>query len=277
MRDPVVLIFWAVALLLLAVAGWSGWNQHQIAGWARVSGQVVSSRVLPDAHGKYVGELTVRTADGERQVRTGWASQLASRMQATLDETPAGTNLAFPQNPADAKDLRWPPQPQDAIMPWALAGGALLFVFIPVGVVALSQRKDAIKIAGSIFLVLGLGMIAGGLVVGYSRIDVLRHWPAVEGTVISSWEVQRSRRIWGVDAEFAYVVDGREIRSVLGSRGRSGLLPAGSKHWLRYQPGHPKVASFEAGWTLGYFWEGLVLGLVGLGIGGLGLGMRKLS
>ncbi|MFN8608574.1 MAG: hypothetical protein U0931_13635 [Vulcanimicrobiota bacterium] len=155
LKDPVVLIFWTVALMLLALAGWLGWSQQQVAGWARVGGQVVSSRVLPDGQGKYRGELTVRTADGEQTVRTGWSSQLSAGMQATLDETPTGTTLAFPQNPADTKDLRWPPQPQDAFLPWALAASAGLFAFIPVGVVALSQRRDAIKIAGSIFVVLG--------------------------------------------------------------------------------------------------------------------------
>lgn len=276
MKDPVVLIFWAVALMLLAVAGWLGWSQHQVAGWGRVSGQVVSSRVVPDAHGKYLGEVTVRTPEGERQVRTGWASQLASSMQATLDQTPVGTNLAFPQNPTDAKDLRWPPKPEDALLPWALVVGALLFVFIPVGVVALSQRKDSIRIAGGIFVVLGLGAIAAGLMVAYQRVEVLRHWPEVEGTVISSWEVPRGRRIWGVDAEVTYTVDGTEVRSVLGSRGRSQLLAAGSKHRLRYQPGHPKVATFEAGWNFGYFWDVLVLSLVGVSTCGLGLAVRRL-
>ncbi len=262
--------------MLLAVAGWLGWSQHQVAGWARVSGQVLSSQVLPDAHGKYVGEVTVRTAEGERRVRTSWSSQLSSDMQATLDQAPAGAHLAFPQNPDDARDLRWPPKPQDAILPWGVGLGALLFVFIPVGVVALSERKDAIQIAGGIFMLLGLGMMGGGLVLAYQRVEVLRQWPEVEGTVISSWEVPRGRRIWGVDAEIAYVVDGVEVRSVLGSRGRSQLLPAGRKHLLRYQPGHPKVATFEASWSAGYFWECLVLGLVGLSTCGLGLGVRRL-
>lgn len=275
-KDPVIWIFWAVALILLAGAGCLGWSQHRVAGWARVSGQVVRSRVVADAHGKWLGELTVRTSEGERQVRSNWASPLAKNMQATLDQAPAGTNLAFPQNPADARDLRWPPKPEDAIMPWALVGGALLFVFIPVGVVALSQRKDAIKIAGGIFVLLGWTMIGGGLVVAYQRMDVLRHWPEVEGTVVSSWEVPRGRRIWGVDAEIAYLVDGVAVRSVLGSRGRSQLLQAGSKHLLRYEPGHPKVATFEASWSFGYFWECLVLGLVGVSTCGLGLGMRRL-
>ena len=276
MKDPVILAFWAVALLFLAVAGWLGWSQHQVAGWARVSGQVVSSQVLPDGQGKYVGEVTVRTAEGERQVRTGYSSDLATSVQATLDETPAGSNLAFPQNPANARDLRWPPRPEDAILPWAVAGGGLLFAFIPVGVVALSQRKDAIKIAGGIFVLLGVGMIVGGLWLGYQRVGVLRNWPQVEGKVISSWEVPRGKNTWGVDAEFAYSVGGTEIRTVLSSRGRSALLPAGTVQILRYCPGHPKVATFEAAWSLGYFWECLVLGLVGTSTCGLGLAVRRL-
>lgn len=56
MKDPVILAFWAVALLFLAVAGWLGWSQHQAAGWARVSGQAVSSTLLPDGQGKMWGE-----------------------------------------------------------------------------------------------------------------------------------------------------------------------------------------------------------------------------
>lgn len=274
-KEPVVLAFWAVALVFLAVAGWLGWSQHQLAGWARVNGRVVRSQVVPDGQGKYVGEVTVETADGERQVRTSWSSQLAANMQSTLDETPPGRQLALPQNPADAKDLRWPPKPEDAILPWAVAGGGLLFALIPVGVVALSERKDAIKIAGGLFVALGLGMVAGGLWLTYQRVDVLRNWPEVQGRVLSSWEVPRGRTIWGVDAEFAYTVEGTEIHTVLGSRGRGSLLTVGSTHMLRYQPGHPKVATFEASWSPGYFWECLVLGLVGASTCGLGLAVRR--
>ena len=270
-----MLVFWAVALLLWVLAGWLGWSQHQLNGWARVSAQVVSSQVVPDGQGKYVGEVTVSTADGERKVRTSSSSQLAANVQATLDETPAGTTLALPQNPSEAKDLRWPPQPADAIVPWAVAGGGLLFILIPVGVVALSERRDAMKIAGGIFATLGLGLMGAGLWLTYQRVDVLRNWTEVQGQVLSSWEVPRGRTIWATDAEFVYTVEGREIHSVLGSRGRGSLLPVGSTHMLRYQPGHPRVATFEASWSLGYFWECLVLGVVGLSTCGLGLAMRR--
>ncbi|MBS2037052.1 DUF3592 domain-containing protein [bacterium] len=275
LKEPVMLVFWAVALVFLAVAGWLGWSQHQLNTWARVSGRVVRSQVLPDGQGKYVGEVTVLTADGERKLRTSWSGQLASRVQSTLDETPAGTTLALPQNPADAQDLRWPPQPEDALLPWVVAGGGILFALIPVGVVALSERKDAIKIAGGIFVALGLGMLAGGAWLTYQRLDVLRNWPEIQGQVLSSWEAPRGRNIRGVDAEFAYTVDGSEVRSVLSSRGRASLLEPGSTHLLRYQPGHPKLATFEASWSLGYFWECMVLGLVGASTCGLGLAVRR--
>lgn len=283
MKDPILLVFWGVAALFLVLAAGLAWTQHQIDSWPRVTVQIQDRQVVPDRHGKYVGEVTVTTAKGEQlKLRTSWASSQSASMQSTLDSLPQ--TAALPENPQDPKDLRLPAQDTDALMPWFIAVGGLLFAVIPVGVIALSERKDGIRIAATLFVLIGLLMLGLGAGLAYQRAQVLRTWPEVEGTVVSSWRIARgSRGRLGKDAEFRYQVNGAEVHSVVGTRGGSNdrawldsLLQPGTTQKLRYNPANPKLATFEASWSFGYFWECVLMLGIGAVTAGMGLAIRKL-
>ena len=283
MKNPILLVFWGVAALFLALALGLAWYQHQVETWPRVNVQVEDRQVVRDNYGKYVGEVTVTTPAGQHlKVRTSWASSQFATMQSKMDAIPTTTSL--PENPEDPKDLRLPPEDIDAILPWCIAAGGLLFAVIPVGVMALADRKDCIRITGTLFILIGaLFMVLGGGL-AYQRVDVLRNWQQVEGTVISSWPSQRGGRGQvGKDAEFRYQVNGVEVRSVLGTRNgtrdrawlESQLQPETTR-MLRYNPANPKLATFEASWSFGYFWECVLMLGLGAVTAGLGLAVRKL-
>lgn len=283
MKDPVVLVFWGIALLFFALALGLGWNQHQVQCWPRVQVQVVDKQVVPNSSGQYLGEVTVTTPAGQKlKLRTSWSSSQSASIQSRLDTLPK--TAALPENPQDPNDLRLPPDDTDALLPWFIAAGGLLFAIIPVGVIALSQRKDGIRIAAGLFVLIGVLLMALGGGLTYQRVEVLRNWPQVEGTVVSSWPVPRGGRgQMAKDAEFRYLVNGAEVNSVLGIRtGTRDLnwletqLQPGTTRPLRYNPANPKLATFEASWSFGYFWECVLMLGLGAMTSGLGLAIRKL-
>lgn len=287
--DPVLLIFFAIAALIEIGALGLGWYQARVADWPRVAAQVLSSEVTDTGQGRYSGLVKVRLSDGqEAQLTTPRGSSDPASIQLDLEAFPAGMALGIPQNPDDPKDLRLPPDPSEAWLPWILAASGSLFALIPIGVVALSRRQDAIAIGGRVFIVCGAVMLAIGVYGAWTKIHILRSWPEVEATVVESragFRPGKSRVLRGVDLIVDYTAEGQAVRGMLAARGGSDparveeqvreLYAPGRRIKVRYQPGHPRNATFEAAWSMGFFWEALLLGGLGLVMAGLGAVMAR--
>jgi hypothetical protein len=260
-------MFWAVAGLFAALAAGFGWSLHQVGSWPQASAVVVSSQVVP-AGGAFEAQLVVTVNNQERHL-IGGTSQAAENLQARLDSWKAGSQIVVAENPSDPADLRLPPEAADWILPLALVLGAVAMAGMPVAVMAFSRRADWTVWTGRIFILLGAAGLAGSPVLAYERVQVLRGWPEVQARVLNVWEIPGNR---GVAAEFEYRVSDADFRSVVSSRGPSNEhFEIGSTRTLRYNPGNPRQATFEAAWEFGYFWEAAVLGLVGLSTAMLGL------
>lgn len=267
----IVLMFWAVAGLFVALAVGLGWSVYQVGTWPRASAVVLSSQVAPDGSGAFEARLVVTVNNQERQLSAG-EGPVAQDLQARLDHWKAGSQMIVAENPASAADVRIPPEAADWILPVALALGGVLMAAMPIAVMAFSQRKDAFVLTGRFFILLGAACLAAGPVVAFERVQVLRNWPETQAKVMNVWETAGRRGNRGVSAEFAYRVSDTDFRSVVSSRGPSGEhFEIGSNRTLRYNPGNPREATFEAAWGLGYFWEALVLSVVGLSTAVMGL------
>ena len=165
----------------------------------------------------------------------------------------------------------------------------LLFAAIPIGVVALSKRQDAFKIAGRLFSAIGLIMIGISGLLGYEKVDILRNWPQVDATIVSAKIGERpSRRqsLSGLDLVVRYNVNQQAIETAVYSRGGtsdsawlqrqlSDRMAPGKTIAVRYQPSNIRVATFEADWSLGYFWECALTLIIGLTTACLGMAVTK--
>ncbi len=260
---------------------------RELQSWPKISGMVVSVGAVPNSSGNFVGQVEVRSDQGEVLViTTDWSSPDPGRIQGELGSFEEGEMVGIPQNPRDPQDLRLPPDPKQLWVPLALALGGILFVLIPIGVVALSERKNAPVAVGASFGVLGaLLAILGALGIAHKVVQ-LQSWPTTEASILESRVGRRAgggRTSWGIDLKVRYQVEGREIITVLGSRGGSSArervqqrvtttYAPGQTIQIRYRPESPRTATFESGWNLGFFWEVLLalgLGLAMMLMGGL--------
>jgi hypothetical protein len=288
--EPVILVFFAVAALFVLGAVGLGWQQHRVDAWPRVVVEVISSEVTLNQYNTYQGEVRVRLAGGgEKLLVTSWSSVKAEEIRAQLESLPAGAAVGVPQNPENKEELQLPPDPSQAWLPWALAGGGLLFALVPVGVVALSERKDAVRICGLVFVGCGCLMFGVGAWMVWGKVQVIQSWPEVEATVVESrvgLRPGRRRPLRGIDSVMTYQVDGKEIKALVASRAGTsdfawveqqvaGTYAPGTKHRIRYRKTAPQDATFEAAWSLAYFWEGLLSAGLGLMTAGLGAAVAK--
>ncbi|MGE0492329.1 MAG: DUF3592 domain-containing protein [Vulcanimicrobiota bacterium] len=286
LRDPVVLIFWGIGALLLALGGFFGWSMQRVAGWPKLTVEVISSQVVPNGN-DFLGEVRIKTSQGaEKVLTTSWSSSDVTLIESALAATPVGAEVDLPQNPSDPEDLRLPPGGSDWIIPLALAGGGLLFGVIPVGVMALSDRSDAVALAGLGFVVIGLGLVGVGVVLVVKKVDVLTNWPVAEATVISNRIVPATRNTLRLQVRCSYTAEGQTVESTLSTRASSrnrsqleqlaaGSLAVGSHPQVRYRKGSPRVGTFEAAWTFGYFWETVLVSCGGFLLVGLGALMKR--
>lgn len=290
LKDPVVTIFFVIAALVVAGALTLGHYQARVARWPRLNVTVVSSEVVAEAGGRYLGRVVFREQSGtEGSVVTSWGSSDPATMESSLRPFEAGARIALPQNPADPGDLRLPPDPMDAWLPWFLAAGGLLFALVPVGVVALSNRKDALRVGGLVFAMTGALVVSIGVYLGAKKVRILTAWSISEGTVIESQVGFRPGRRgprYAVDTLMQYQVAGQEMNAMVGSASgqadRSEVeqelktrFAPGSQHEIRYNPEFPKEATYEAEWTPAYFWEALLFFGLGLVMTGLGWAMAR--
>lgn len=277
-RDPVVLLFFAVAILVTSLGLGLGWQQQREANWPRLPVTVESAEVVTNASKTYDGVVRVRLPDGQsRDVRTSWSSNSPEEIQEVLGSARAGESLGLAQNPEQPEDLRLPPSPNQRFLVWGLLFGGGLFAVVPVVVAGLSNRGDALRLSLALLGASGVGLILIGLAIGWSKVTVLREWPVVEARVVESQVALRpSRRSrHGLDLVVAYDVQGREFRSLLATRVRDSdpsrveaerlrHYAVGSRHPLRYCPASPLQATLYASWSAAYFQEAIGVGLAGV-------------
>ncbi|MCA9792510.1 MAG: DUF3592 domain-containing protein [Candidatus Eremiobacteraeota bacterium] len=286
LREPVVLIFWGIGALLLALGGFFGWSMQRVASWPKLTVEVISSQAVPNGN-DFLGEVRVKTSQGaEKVLTTSWSSSDVTLIESALAATPVGAQVDLPQNPSDPEDLRLPPGGSDWIIPLALAGAGLLFGVIPIGVMALSDRSDAAALAGLGFMVIGLGLVGVGGIMVFKKVDVLTNWPVAEATVVSNRIVPATRTTLRLQVQCAYTAEGQRVESTLSTRASSrnrsqleqlaaGSLAVGSHLQVRYRKGSPRVGTFEAAWTFGFFWEAVLVTCGGFLLVGLGALMKR--
>ncbi len=290
LREPVILIFWLIGAAFLLSGLVVGWQTHQVSNWPTVSAKVINSQVIKDSDGKYVGQVEFEVADAPHvTLTTSWGSSSMTLMQSEIDWMKTGSTILLPNNPRKSSDFRFPPRASDALIPGVLALAGLLFAAIPIGVVALSQRQDAFKIAGQIFSAIGFITIGVSGLLTFEKVDVLRNWPQTEATVVTAKVGERpSRRqsLAGLDLVIRYTVDQQTIEAAIYSRGGtsdrawlerqlSERMAPGKTITIRYQPSNPRLATFEADWSFSYFWECALTLIIGLMTACLGLAVTK--
>jgi hypothetical protein len=279
LRDPVLLVFFAIAALVVGGALALGWYEHRIGSWPLAPVEILTSEVVRDQYDRYQGQVKARTSGGqERVLTTTWSVTDPADMEAQMEAFPEGQTVGIPQNPEDPEDLRLPPDPNQAWLPWILASCGLLFALVPVGVVALTRREDALAVGGLVFVGCGLLVAGIGGAMILAKVDVLRNWTPAEATVLESRAGTRPgtrRPLHGIDLVVSYDAGGQTRRAAIGSRAGTSdaawvqnqvatVYAVGTRHQILYDPSSQYRATFEAGWTLGYFWEGLLAAVLGL-------------
>ena len=277
LKDPVVLIFFTLGLVIILGALVLAWNQYRVESWPTVAAEVVSTQVVQNSHGRHEGRVQVKLGERLLTLTSRDTTDPADIEEGMSDWRP-GSTLVLPQNPENPEDLRLPLDTLGHWVPWLVAFGGLAFILVPVGVVALTERKDAVRIIGAILVAAGLLFLGIGTVMTYRKTEILRNWPETEATILKS-EVGRrpgNRRVQrGVDLVVEYKVGQELVRSAAGQRGSTMDLESvreavattyapGRKLRVRYQPSSPHRVTFEAVWRLSYFWEALLF--LGLGL-----------
>ena len=275
-RDPVVLLFSLIGLAFLLGAGLYGHYLWTISShWPRVDAIIQESK-LSSARGNYRGEVVVsyRAAGQEYQttITSGISSGSADLVRKELAEYPPQEHCMLPLNPDNPQDVRLKPGTGEAILVGGLALGGLLFILIPVGVVALSRRQDAIRLTGFTFMAIGALFGLLGLALGWTRVQVLRNWPSTDATVVSSSMGGGLKRHWLL-VEFSYEVAGKPYQVRTGSSWSTTSAASvedsvrfyapGSHHPVHYRADAPDVIDFESAWSLATFWPAAVALLVG--------------
>ena len=286
-QNPILAVFFLVALAFMAGGAWMIQTNFKVASWPPMPVTVAESRVVQLREGEYTGMVeVVFGADKRKQMQVGFSSASLSLIESALAPYPKGQEIHLAVNPEDPDDLRFRPEGflNAWLLPTALIGGGALFILIPLGALAFSRRSDCIQGVGWTFAGVGLLFLALGTGLGYHKMQVLRTWPEVEGTVAESRVESRLNskgRYHGLKLVFTYTVEGRSYRTATGSTGTTssvadqeakvrGDYAPGTRHRIRYLPRDPGVISFEASWSLGFLWECVLaaaLGFVTLAMG----------
>ncbi len=290
LKDPVVLIFFAIAILVELLAFGLWWRQKVVESWPRVEVTILKKEVTATAGSQYGGSVTVATqSDQQFLVMTDWGSTDPVLLEKELASYKEGSKASLPQNPENKDELRLPPDPTQAWLPFLLAATGSLFALVPIGVVALSNRKDAVSVGGLVFVLAGGMIVLLGLYQTATKTKVLTQWIAAEATVLESRVGHRPGRRhprYGLDAQMEYQVAGAPVKALLGSRSGwpnptvpEGLIASefapGTTHQIRYNPANSNIATFEAEWSLRYFWEGVLSIGLGMCMAGLGWAMAR--
>ncbi len=154
------------------------------------------------------------------------------------------------------------------------------------------SSRRALKLLGSVFAVLGLGLLAGAGWSGNRQYMILTTWPTVEAEVTKSQVTHHishdSRHntdttMYQAKIEFHYMVENKEFTtpstpgystsSYTSMKHMADVYAPGTRHPIRYNPADPNDIRFNAGYTFGFFFLPVLLGGMGIGFGGVGGGL----
>lgn len=287
----ILALFLGIGAVLALVGTWLQWRQYVVDGWPQTQVEVLASEASENEYGRFVPVVSVRLPDARVVVlQTGLEAQTFAEAAETLAAFEVGARVLVPANPDEQSDLRLPVEGPNRWLGLMLVGGGLLFVLVPLGIIAIANRRDAFAWAGRILAACGvvLAVVAGGMV--RHKLHVLETWPEASATIldsrISPRPGQMNHRAWGIDARVRFVVGNAPVETLVGSRGgttdarrlqarlEQDFAP-GTTLRLRYDADRPAVATFEASRSLSYFWEAGAMALGGLAMLGLGLAISR--
>ncbi len=282
------LIFWAAGFVLLAISVLLVFLTYQVSQWPRVAALVTRSAVIMPFENNYRAEILVRYQfDGqeyERALDTHISGRMRSLVEGIVESYPEGEEVDLPINPADPSDVRmavawtW----VDLMAPVLVALTGLIMLAVP-WFMAWLDRRASPRLIGGALMVVGVVLIATGVLLAWTKVQILA-WPETRATVVeSSLRTMRSKK-QRLRLVLEYEVDGRTYRSQVLSRLAAkspaameawrDSLPPGTSLTVRTMPSQPGLVNFEAAATAGYFFECWMFGLLGLLATGLGWAVR---
>jgi hypothetical protein len=129
------------------------------------------------------------------------------------------------------------------------------------------------KLAAGILIAAGLAFLGIGVLLGLGQLAVVTTWPTVEGRVTKS-QVLSQDEGYQPQVEFRYMVHGEEfVAKTVPATGTSSYPQAkrvvdhfseGTQHAIRYNPSHPAEINANAGYTLDFFLQPIVLAGAGV-------------
>lgn len=272
-------IFFSIGLLMILAGALFFGYENRAVSWPRVPAEVLRSEQVSAPSGSTGGEVEVKFSDGSKRVLSLGYSSDSATIENDLAAYPVGATVMLPQNPNDPTDVRLPPS-GSLLVALVLGGGGFLFILIPIGVVALDQRNDALRLVGWLFLGIGGVALCFCVYLGATRVEVLRGWPKATVTVTEAKLGARSGRrgnLQAVDLKIRFEASGQTVETVWIHRTTvtqaeallQGALAPGTEHVLHYDPSRPELVQ-QAEWSFRYFLAPLAAALFAMIFGGLG-------
>ena len=115
-RNLIGVILFLIGLVLLTIAGWSGYRQHTIIkSWPEVQAEVVKSELVEsrDSEGKTMYSTAIEfryTADGKEystSAKSGHSTSSYEEMKIQADTYTPGTRHPIRLNPANPRDIHY--------------------------------------------------------------------------------------------------------------------------------------------------------------------------
>ena len=143
------------------------------------------------------------------------------------------------------------------------------------------------KLVGTIFILIGIGLLVGAGWSGHRQYTILKSWPTGEAEVEKS-EVIRYRdsegdTMYRAAIDFRYTVNGKEYSTPASSSYSSSSFnemkrkvdtyAPGTRHPVRYNPTDPSDMRFDVGYNFGFFFLPVLLGIMGLVFTGVSVGV----
>lgn len=127
--------------------------------------------------------------------------------------------------------------------------------------------RAVLRVIAVAFFIFFLGFLGLSAPMYWGQYKILRDWPAVEGTVVSSIVIAvptaGAGGLHDIEVRFSYLVNGRRYMGIIHSNHLSAnrarkekqaeQFPAGSRHALRYNPQDPRDIRAQVGYNVHFF------------------------
>ncbi len=148
-----------------------------------------------------------------------------------------------------------------------------------------SGTRTILRVIAVAFLVFFLGFVLLATPSFWAQYKILRGWPAVEGTVISSdvltLPTTDGGELYDIEVRFVYVVNGGWVQGLIHSNHEStnrarkekqaAQFVRGNRYPLRFNPAEPRDIRAQVGWNVHFFavpifivGVGAIFGVVGV-------------